>query len=113
MRHGAAAVWQPRRGGRMHRRISRILITTLALLLLGALTAGSARAQALPPTRFYGTVFIGGVPATPGAAVAAFANGALCGSTTTGANGSYRLDVAAGATQAGCGYEGAAVTFTV
>jgi hypothetical protein len=86
----------------------------LTTVILAAALAVPAQAQlAVPPARLYGSVFVGGQPAPAGTLVLAFIGATVCGSTSVGADGSYVLDVRSAAAQAGCGVDGAAITFTV
>ena len=92
------------------------------LLLAGlgvALVLGAARAGAqLPPTRVFGTVTVDGQPAPAGTVVQAFVGEKQCGEGLVRRISDdlplgYVVDVA-GATQvAGCGTDGATITFRV
>ncbi|MBI2764949.1 MAG: hypothetical protein HYX53_03455 [Chloroflexi bacterium] len=91
----------------------------LALGVMLPMGAGAAFAQAPPnpPSRFAGTVTIGGQPAPAGTAVVALIAGTACGTGTTfieSGQARYTLDSPqADSTRPGCGTDGAAVTFTV
>ncbi|MGD9894431.1 MAG: hypothetical protein AB7U18_24345 [Dehalococcoidia bacterium] len=96
----------------------RAMFGTILLLMVtvaGALNIPVAAAQVgptTPPARVFGNVSVAGRPA-PGATVIALVGSTACGVTTTAADGSYQVDVRSAATQAGCGIDGAVVTFTV
>jgi hypothetical protein len=75
---------------------------------------------ATPPTRFYGTVVMSGQPARGTAIIRALVDGIVCGTgsvivlpSPAGTTTSYVVDVASAFTQAGCGANGASVSFTV
>lgn len=82
--------------------------------LLSSLFVASVAAQPpTPPNRFYGKVTLNGQPATAGTSVAATIGGTACGSTTVKSDGTYVLDVVSSGQTAGCGTEGAAISFSV
>jgi hypothetical protein len=87
-----------------------------AMLPMGA-GAAFAQAPPNPPSRFAGTVTIGGQPAPAGTAVVALIGSATCGTGTTfieSGQAHYTLDSPqADSTNSGCGADGAAVTFSV
>jgi len=62
-----------------------------------------------PPNRFFGNV----AGATAGTAVTATIGGVICGQTTVKADATYVLDVVSSGQTAGCGTEGASVSFEV
>ena len=82
-----------------------------ALLLTGSATAAVA-AQAAPPMRLYGTATMFGQPAAAGTVIQALVGASVCGTSTVGAGGSYRLDVSTAAPGT-CAAGGALVSFTV
>lgn len=91
------------------------MLTVAALARSGAFQAGSAAAQigpATPPARIFGSVTVAGRPAA-GATVAALVQSTNCGTATVAADGAYQIDVQSAASQAGCGTDGALVTFTI
>lgn len=91
-----------------------------ALIILIAVLAGAAHAApaaaqfgpVTPPARVFGNVSVAGRPA-PGATVVALIGSSVCGTTTAAADGSYQVDVRSAAVQAGCGVDGAVVTFSI
>jgi hypothetical protein len=85
---------------------------TLLLALIAATPALAQLGPSTPPTRVYGSVTINGQPAA-GAAVSALIGPLVCGGTSVATDGSYQVDVRSAASQAGCGVDGALVTFTV
>jgi hypothetical protein len=90
-------------------------LALLILLLGGALHAVPAAAQpgpATPPARIFGSVTVAGRPA-PGATVVAWIGSTACGRSTVAVDGTYQVDVRSAASQAGCGTDGALVSFTV
>jgi hypothetical protein len=66
-----------------------------------------------PPNRFFGSVTLNGAPAPAGTNVTADIGGNVCGQTTVQADSTYVLDAVSSGQTAGCGTEGAAVSFTV
>jgi len=66
-----------------------------------------------PPNRFFGDVTLGGSPALAGINVTATIAGNVCGQTTVKADSTYVVDVVSAGQTAGCGIEGASVSFTV
>jgi hypothetical protein len=66
-----------------------------------------------PPNRFFGKVTLSGSPAPAGTNVSADIGGNVCGQTTVKSDSSYVLDVVSSGQTAGCGTEGASVSFTV
>lgn len=91
-------------------------VPLIALLAFAsaALASHPVTAQ-VPPTRFYGTVFIGGGIAPPGTEVRAFVNGNECGFVVMDRDdGLYVLDVAHDSTVAGCALnDGDLVAFSI
>jgi hypothetical protein len=92
-------------------------LLALAVLALGLLvayaTGAAAQGLGTPPARFFGSVAVAGRPAPAGAQVNAVINGVVCGTASVGFDGAYILDAHSAASQAGCGTDGATVTFTV
>ncbi len=86
--------------------------TTVPATATAAPTAAPQSGAPTPPNRFYGNVTLGGSTAAQGTTVVAMVGAARCGSGTVTA-GTYVVDVASSFTQAGCGTEGATVTFMV
>jgi hypothetical protein len=83
-----------------------------ALAMVAAAGVSAVHAQPTPPTRFFGTVTLDGRAAPDGTAITAFIGTNNCGSgTVTG--GAYTVDVASASTKAGCGTDGAKVSFNV
>ena len=70
-----------------------------------------------PPNRFFcvdpGCVTLDGSPAPEGTYITAAIGGNVCGETTVKADSTYVLDVVSEGQTAGCGTEGAPVSFTV
>jgi hypothetical protein len=91
------------------------LVAGVALLLASLVPAlESASAQpATPPNRFFGNATLDGAAAPAGTNVTASIGGVNCGQTTVEADSSYVLDVVSSGQTAGCGTEGASVSFTV
>jgi hypothetical protein len=82
--------------------------------LLSSLMVASVSAQPpTPPNRFFGDVTLNGAPAPAGTNVAAEIGGNVCGQTTVQADSTYVLDAVSSGQTAGCGTEGASVSFTV
>ena len=92
-----------------------VAVTMLMVALATAIHVMPAAAQfgpTAPPARVFGNVSVAGRPAS-GATVIALIGTTVCGATTTTVDGSYQDDVRSAATQAGCGVDGAIVSFTV
>jgi hypothetical protein len=90
--------------------LRRGVLVAAVVALISSLMAASVSAQPpTPPNRFFGNVTGAGA----GASVAATIDGTVCGQTTVQADGTYVLDVVSSAQTAGCGTEGAAISFTV
>ena len=91
------------------------VVAGAALLLASFLPAtGSVSAQPpTPPNRVFGDATLDGVAAPAGTNVAATIGGTSCGQTTVAADSTYVLDVVSSGQTAGCGTEGATVSFTV
>jgi hypothetical protein len=90
-------------------------LAVFILILATGVYAQSAAAQvgpSTPPTRIFGSVSITGLPA-PGATVASLIGSTICGTSMVATDGTYQIDVRSAASQAGCGTDGALVTFTV
>jgi len=86
-----------------------VLAAAVATLVSSLLVASVSAQPPTPPNRFFGGV----AGASAGAAVAATIGGTGCGQTTVQADGTYVLDVVSSGQTAGCGTEGASVSFTV
>lgn len=100
--------------GRLGRGVSVVAVISalIGLAILGG-TPRDAEAQAIPPTRFFGVAFVNGLPAAPGVTVRALVGPTTCASATVDSQSSYVLDVPAASVRAGCGFNGARVTFLV
>src|SRR5438874_107935 len=91
----------------------RVLKYLLVALFAGvALQAVTASVQ-VPPTRFFGEIYINGQPAPAGTEVKAWVYGVECGTRITSDDGRYVVDAAHDATVQGCATEGSDVTFTI
>ena len=94
--------------------LKRGVLVAAVVALLSSLMAASVSAQPpTPPNRFFGNVTLSGAPAPAGTNVSASIGGNVCGQTTVQADSSYVLDVVSSGQTAGCGTEGASVSFTV
>ena len=94
--------------------ISRSILIAAVVALVSSLMVASVSAQPpTPPDRFFGDVTLDGAAAPAGTNVAAEIGGNVCGQTTVQADSSYVLDVVSSGQTAGCGTEGASVSFTV
>jgi hypothetical protein len=89
------------------------LVAVIAVVGGGLLAAGDARAQLLPPHRFFGKVTLNGGPPPVGTRVEASIAGKLCGSGQTTTGGTYVVDVDNATRTPGCGTRGATITFTI
>jgi len=90
--------------------LRRGVLVAAVVALISSLMAASVSAQPpTPPNRFFGSV----TGAAAGASVQATIGGVVCGQTTVKADSTYVLDVVSSAQTAGCGTEGAAVSFAV
>jgi hypothetical protein len=90
--------------------LRRGVLVAAVVALISSLMAASVSAQPpTPPNRFFGNV----TGAAAGASVTATIGGTACGSTTVQADSSYVLDVVSSGQTAGCGTEGASVSFAV
>lgn len=83
------------------------------LAALTALLIALSVAAQQPPNRFYGSVTLNGVTPPAGTPVTALIAGRQCGVGEVRDDGRYVVDVQDEASQAGCGTEGAIVTFQV
>jgi len=104
------------RADRHRQRGVLIGLWALVLLVAGWAMAAPAAAQfapLTPPARVFGTVFILGRTAPPGASIVAFIGPNACGAGVASAGGAYQLDIRSAAAQPGCGTDGAIVTFAV
>jgi hypothetical protein len=90
------------------------ILGVIALVAVAA--AREARAQASPPSRFFGSLTIDGAPAGWGTVVVAEINGRVCSVRKDWPGGpdvDYGVDAEASATISGCGYDDAPVFFRV
>ena len=94
--------------------ISRSILIAAVVALLSSLMVASVSAQPpTPPDRFFGGVTLDGAAAPAGTNVTAEIGGNVCGQTTVQADSTYVLDAVSSGQTAGCGAEGASVSFTV
>jgi hypothetical protein len=94
--------------------LKRGVLVAAVVAMLSSLMAASASAQPpTPPNRFFGDVTLSGAPAPAGTNVSASIGGNVCGQTTVQADSTYVLDAVSSGQTAGCGAEGASVSFTV
>ena len=94
--------------------LRRGVVVAAVVALLSSLMVASVSAQPpTPPDRFFGDVTREGAPAPAGTNVSADIGGNVCGQTTVQADSSYVLDAVSSGQPAGCGTEGASVSFTV
>jgi len=90
------------------------VLAAAIVAVISSLLAASVSAQPpTPPNRFFGKVTQGGSAAAAGTQVSADIGGDVCGQTTVKADSSYVLDVVSSGQTAGCGTEGASVSFMV
>ena len=90
-----------------------VLVGAIVALLSGLMVASVSAQPPTPPDRFFGNVTLNGAAAAAGTNVTATIGGNVCGQTTVQADSSYVLDVVSSGQTAGCGTEGASVSFTV
>lgn len=90
----------------------RFVLFLVPLVLLAWLST-SAAAQGQPPNRFFGSVRLNGATPSTGTPVLAFIGGQQCGTGEVRSDGRYVVDVEDESRIAGCGTEGATITFTV
>jgi hypothetical protein len=94
--------------------LRRGVLVAAVVALISSLMAASVSAQPpTPPNRFFGNATADGAPAPAGTNVTATIGGNVCGQTTVEADSTYVLDVVSSNQTAGCGTEGASVSFTV
>jgi len=95
--------------------LRRGVLVAAVVALISSLMAASVSAQPppIPPDRFFGNATVDGAPAPAGTNVTATIGGNVCGQTTVKADSTYVLDVMSSNQTAGCGTEGASVSFTV
>ena len=94
--------------------LRRGVLAVAVVALLSSLMAASVSAQPpTPPDRFFGNVTLDGAPAPAGTNVTATISGNVCGQTTVLADSTYVLDVVSSNQTAGCGTDGASVSFKV
>jgi hypothetical protein len=94
--------------------LRRGVLVAAVVALISSLMAASVSAQPpTPPNRFFGNATVDGAPAPAGTNVTATIGGNVCGQTTVEADSTYVLDVVSSNQTAGCGTEGASVSFTV
>ncbi len=90
------------------------VLAGVVVAVISSLLVASVSAQPpTPPNRFFGKVTQGGSAAAAGTQVSATIGDTVCGQTTVKADSSYVLDVVASGQTAGCGTEGASVSFMV
>jgi hypothetical protein len=90
------------------------VLAGVVVAVISSLLVASVSAQPpTPPNRFFGKATQGGSPAAAGTQVSAMIGSAVCGQTTVKSDSSYVLDVVSSGQTAGCGTEGASVSFTV
>lgn len=89
------------------------LVAAVVALLSGLMVASVSAQPPTPPDRFFGNVTLNGAAAPAGTNVSATIGGNVCGQTTVAADSTYVLDVVSSGQTAGCGTEGASVSFTV
>ena len=90
-----------------------VLAAAVATLVSSLLVASVSAQPPTPPDRFFGDVTLDGAPAAAGTSVTADIGGNVCGQTTVQADATYVLDVVSSGQTAGCGTEGASVSFSV
>jgi hypothetical protein len=90
-----------------------VLVAAVVALLSSLMVASVSAQPPTPPNRFFGNVTIGGKAAPAGTNVSAMIGGNVCGQTTVKDDSTYVLDVVSSGQTAGCGTEGASVSFTV
>jgi len=94
--------------------LRRGVLVAAVVALISSLMAASVSAQPpTPPNRFFGNATLNGSAAPAGTNVSATIGGNVCGQTTVKADSTYVLDVVSSGQTAGCGTEGASVSFTV
>jgi hypothetical protein len=94
--------------------LRRGVLVAAVVALISSLMAASVSAQPpTPPNRFFGNATLDGAPAPAGTNVTATIGGNVCGQTTVKDDSTYVLDVVSSNQTAGCGTEGASVSFTV
>ena len=86
-----------------------VLVGAVVVVLSSLMAAAVSAQPPTPPNRFFGDV-AGGAAGTD---VTATVGGTVCGQTTVQADSTYVLDVVSSGQTAGCGTEGASVSFTV
>ena len=90
-----------------------VVVAAVVALLSSLLVATVSAQPPTPPNRFFGSVTLNGSPAPAGTNVSADIGGNVCGQTTVKDDSTYVLDVVSSGQTAGCGTEGASVSFTV
>lgn len=89
--------------------VAALIVAVVALVGV----AQPAAAQQAPPNRVFGTVQLNGATPPAGTVITAFIGGMQCGGGQVRENGMYVADVVDASQTAGCGMEGAVVTFRV
>ena len=90
--------------------LRRGVVLAAVVALISSLMVASVSAQPpTPPNRFFGNV----TGAAAGDSVTATIGGNVCGQTTVQADSTYVLDAVSSGQTAGCGTEGASVSFAV
>jgi hypothetical protein len=90
-----------------------VLAAAVVAVISSMLVASVSAQPPTPPNRFFGKATQGGAAAAAGTQVSAMVGTTVCGQTTVKADSSYVLDVVSSGQTAGCGTEGASVSFTV
>jgi hypothetical protein len=94
--------------------LSKGVLVAAVVALISSLMVASVSAQPpTPPNRFFGNATLNGKAAPAGTNVTATISGNVCGQTTVKDDSTYVLDVLSSGQTAGCGTEGASVSFTV
>jgi len=94
--------------------LGRGMLAAAVVTLISSLMVASVSAQPpTPPNRLFGNVTLDGSPAPAGTQITATVGGNVCGQTTAKSDSTYVLDVVSSGQTAGCGTEGASVSFTV
>jgi len=90
-----------------------VLIAAVVALISSLMVASVSAQPPTPPNRLFGNVTLDGSPAPAGTQITATVGGNVCGQTTAKSDSTYVLDVVSSGQTAGCGTEGASVSFTV
>jgi opacity protein-like surface antigen len=90
-----------------------VLVAAVVALLSSLMVASVSAQPPTPPNRFFGNATLDEKPAPAGTNVTATIGGNICGQTTVKNDSTYVLDVLSSGQTAGCGTEGASISFTV